>query len=247
MKGVLFCTAFLPAIFYSQIAYCFISNLSKKSGQFLAFFDLRLVKNFSKLIKAVLGITIQVFKILLLVPFIPDFDFTFRNSCLGYAFSIIFSTYTNVRRYTSIFFLSILRCIDIDTNTSSFIIRFVFNIFIGQCTCGDFIFVFFSFTGDNTAFEVGIFTYVNIKPFFACVNTALVCYAIVVAVNFTNACTAANCFITAKTNTRANRFIAFFVIVAVLLVFIYSYSRFNLSSSSSINFTCLLSHSSLLK
>ena len=93
MKSVLFCTAFLPAIFYSQIAYCFISNLSKKSGQFLAFFDLRLVKNFSKLIKTVLGITIQVFKILLLVPFIPDFDFTFRNSCLGCAFCIILGTY----------------------------------------------------------------------------------------------------------------------------------------------------------
>ena len=215
MKSVLFCTAFLPAIFYSQIAYCFISNLSKKSSQLLAFFNLRLVKNLTNLVKAVLGITIQVFKILLLVPFIPDFNFTFRNSCLGYAFSIIFSTYTNVRRYTCIFVLSILRCIDIDTNTSGFIIRFVLNIFIGKCTCGDFIFVFFSFTGDNTTFEVSVFTYVNIKAFCACVNATLVSNALIIAVNLAYACTAADCFITAKTNARTNRFVAFFVIVAI--------------------------------
>ena len=215
MKSVLFCTAFLPAIFYSQIAYCFISNLSKKSGQFLAFFNLCLVKDFTKLIKTILCITVQLIKILLLVPFIPNFNLTFRNGCLGYAFSIIFSTYTNVRRYTCIFVLSILRCIDIDTNTSGFIIRFVLNIFIGKCTCGDFIFVFFSFTGDNTAFKISVFTYVNLKAFFACVNTALVCNTIVVAVNFTNTCAAADCFITAKTNARAYRFIAFFVIVAI--------------------------------
>jgi hypothetical protein len=83
----------LPAIFYSQIAYCFISNLSKKSGQFLAFFYLRLVKNFSKLIKAVLGIAIKSGQVLFLIIFIPDFDLTFRNSCLGCAFCIILGTY----------------------------------------------------------------------------------------------------------------------------------------------------------
>ena len=166
MKSVLFWTAFLPAIFYSQIAYCFIRNLSKKSSQLLAFFNLCLVKNFTKLIKAVFGITIQVFKILLLLPFIPDFNFTFRNSCLGYTFSIIFSTYTNVRRYTCILFLCSCRCVNIDANTSGFIIRFVLNIFIGKCTCGDFIFVFCSFTRDNTAFKVSIIFYTDIKAFF---------------------------------------------------------------------------------
>ncbi len=46
-----------------------------------------------------------------------------------------------------------------------------------------FIFVFFSFTGDNTAFKIGVFTYVNVKAFFTCIDTALVGYAFVFAVN----------------------------------------------------------------
>ena len=175
------------------------------------------------------------------MPFIPDFDFTFRNSCLGYAFSIIFSTYTNVRRYTCIFVLSILRGIDIDTNTSSFIFGFVFNIFIGQCTCGDFIFVFFSFTGDNTAFEVSISFYTDIKAFFACVNTALVSNTFVVAVNITlcsttkdtcligiaslvffiGSCYAIIFIFTTKinTNTKTSRRVLLFIRIFVLLAF----------------------------
>ena len=49
--------------------------------------------------------------------------------------------------------------------------------------CGDFIFCLFSFTGYNTAFKIGVFTYVNVKAFFTCVDTALVSYAFVFAVN----------------------------------------------------------------
>jgi hypothetical protein len=92
----------------------------------------------------------------------------------------------------------------LDASSTSFIIRFVFNIFIGQCTCGDFIFVFFSFTRDNTAFKVGVFTYVNIKAFFACINATLVSNALIIAVNLANACAAANGFITAKPNACAS-------------------------------------------
>ncbi|WP_293822183.1 hypothetical protein [uncultured Phascolarctobacterium sp.] len=78
------------------------------------------------------------------------------------------------------------------------------DILKSQCTCGDFIFVFFSFTGDNTAFKVGVFTYINVKAFFACVDTALVGYTFVFAVNLAYAYTATDSFITAKANAYAN-------------------------------------------
>ena len=199
---------------------------SKKSSQFLTFFYLGLVKDFSQLIEAVFSITIQIFKVLFLIFFIPDFDFTFRYSCLGCAFCVILGTYTNVGCYTSIFLLCIFRSIYINAYTTSFIFSFVFNIFIGQCACGDFIFVFFSFTGYNTAFKVGVFTYVNVKAFFTCVDTALVGYAFVFAVNVALTGTTkdtdfiSTIFIANRdTYAKASRRVLFFIGILILLAF----------------------------
>ena len=176
-----------------------------------------------------------------LIFFIPDFDFTFRYSCLGCAFCIILGTYANVGCYASIFLLCIFRSIYINAYTTNLIFGFIFNIFIGQCACGDFIFVFFSFTEDNTAFKVGVFTYVNVKAFFACVDTALVGYTFVFAVNFALAGTTKDtCLVgivnlvffikvilaiflilSAKvdTYTKASRRVLFFIGILILLAF----------------------------
>ena len=193
MERILFSTALFPTILNSKVTDSFISKFTKQPCKFLAFFNAVLIKNFAKFIKGVLRIAVQTCNVLFLVFFIADFNFAFRNRCLGCAFGFIFGRHTNIRHYA--FFVIICAVINIYVyaGTACFVFSFVLNIFIGKRAGRKFI-VFSVVTGNNTALKVSVILNINIKAFVSSVNAALVSNACIITVDIAFAVTTSNTY-----------------------------------------------------